>query len=262
MARTGLLDALFDSKLALATACAGAVAIGVLAVVAWSRPDVARDAEPAPARSWDSPLGPGLLAGPVRDMPGPGLDAQVMRDVKIALDDAGHLAPDPALRKLMDAFLVKSERAERQAMATQLRALLQARLRAPAAGEADRLVTDYLAYLGMEEQMRERERFARPDPSGLSDQEIEHLLAWQQQRAQLRQRMLGSAVSRAWFEEEDGRCIAAFEDWRKQGTPQGTDEEGDSVELMLRRRHGAVLEERRNNNAQACAAQIAETMAP
>jgi lipase chaperone LimK len=190
------------------------------------------------------------------------LEGQIAPGTKIAVDSAGHLVPDPALHKLMDDFLLKGRETDRAAMVGQLRAFLQASLRPPASSEADRLVSDYLAYLGAESQMLARERFAPADPSGLTDREIEHLLAWQQARAQLRERMLGVAVTQAWFGQADSTCVSAFEEWRKQQAPAGQDDEADSVELTERRLHGAALEERRNNNAQACAAQVMQTMAP
>jgi lipase chaperone LimK len=211
---------------------------------------------PAPAAAqWDGTAGPGMLSGPVRDMPA--LDAKVMRDTKIAVDAAGHLAPDRALRSLMDGFLLKGKPSERQAMETQLRVFLRDSLRQPAAGEADRLVTDYLAYMKAEQQMLSRERFTKPDPSGLSEEQVKHLLAWKEQRTALRERTLGAAVVHGWFEEEDGNCHVALTDWLKQREPL---EQADPVELMTRRRFGAALEERRNQGAQACAAQIAESM--
>jgi hypothetical protein len=257
MRTTSLIDALFDSKLALGIACAGAVAAGVLAVVLWQRPaDAPAAASAQAAGSWDAGVGPGLLSSPVRDLPA--IDAQLVRDTKIAVDAAGHLVPDRALRSLMDGFLVKGKQSERQAMETELRLFLRQSLRPPAAGEADRLVTAYQAYQQAEEQMLSRERFTQPDPDGLSDEQVKHLLAWQRQRADLRQRMLGAAVASAWFDEEDGNCAAVLDDWQKQLAPPDDD---DSNEQLARRRFGNSLAERRNNNAQACAAQIAESMA-
>jgi lipase chaperone LimK len=194
----------------------------------------------------------------VRDLPPLALDPQAMRDTKIVVDAAGHLVPDRALRNLMDGFLVKGKPSERQAMEAQLRVFLRDRLKQPAAGEADRLVTDYLAYLNLEQQMLSRERLTQPDPSGLSEEQVQHLLAWQKQRAGLRQRMLGTAAASAWFDEEDGGCANALGDWQKQLEPPDDD---DSNEQFARRRYGQRLAERRNNNAQACAAQIAESMA-
>jgi lipase chaperone LimK len=193
----------------------------------------------------------------VRDLPPLALDPQVMRDTKIAVDAAGHLVPDRALRRLMDEFLVKGNPSERQAKEVQLRELLRDRLKLSAAGEADRLVTDYLAYLNVEQQMLSRERFTQPDASGLTDEQVQHLLAWQKRRADLRQRMLGTSAASAWFDEEDGGCASALGDWEKQMAPPDDD---DSNEQFARRRYGQRLAEGRNHDAQACAAQIAGSM--
>jgi hypothetical protein len=257
MGTHGFIDRLFDSKLGLGIVGATAMAIAVLAVVHWQRPKVVQEAAPAPAAQWGGAIGPGMLSGPLRDMPG--LEAQAMRDTKIAVDAAGHLVPDRALRSLMDGFLVNGKQSERQAMEAQLRVFLRGRLSQPAAGEADRLVTDYLAYIDVEQQMLSRERFTQPDPSGLSDEQIKHLLAWQKQRAEVRQRMLGTAAASAWFDAEDGDCANALNDWQKQMAPPDDD---DSNEQFARRRYGQRLKEGRNNNAHACAVQIAGSIAP
>ncbi|MGZ5199532.1 MAG: hypothetical protein ACXWC4_07145 [Telluria sp.] len=252
----GLVDALFDSKLALGVAGVGAVAIGVLAVVLWQRPADPPARAPAQAGSWNGPVGPGLLAGPVRDLPS--FAMQDTRDAKIAVDASGHLVPDRALQQLMDEFLVKPRPAERQALEAQLRNFLRQRLDQPAAGEADRLVTSYVAYLQAEQQMLARERFTPSDPNGLSGQQVEHLLAWQRERAGLRERLLGTEVATAWYAEQDGNCAVVLNDWEKQLAPPDDD---DSAEQWNRRRYGDALAERRNNDAQACAAQIAESIA-
>jgi hypothetical protein len=258
MRTNGFIDRLLDTKLGVGIVGATAMAIAVLAVVYWQRPKVVQEAAPAPAAQWDGAMGPGMLSGTLRDMPASALEAQTMRDTKIAVDAAGHLVPDRALRSLMDGFLVKVKPSERQAMEAQLRVFLRGRLSQPAAGEADRLVTDYLAYMNMEQQMLSRERFTPPDPSGLTDDQIKHLLAWQKQRAELRQRMLGTAAASAWFDAEDGDCANALNDWQKQMAPPDDD---DSNEQFARRRYGQRLAEGRNNNAQACAAQIAGSIA-
>jgi hypothetical protein len=258
MRTNGFIDRLFDSKLGLGIVGATAIAIAVRAVVYWQRPETVQEVAPAPAAQWDGAIGPGMLSGPLRDMPASALEAQSMRDTKIAVDAAGHLVPDRALRSLMDGFLVNGKQSERQAMEAQLRAFLRDRLSQPAAGEADRLVTDYLAYMNVEQQVLSRERFTQPDPSGLTDDQIQHLLAWQKRRAELRQRMLGTAAASAWFDAEDGDCANALNDWQKQMAPPADD---DSNEQFARRRYGHRLEEGRNNNAQACAAQIAGSIA-
>jgi hypothetical protein len=70
--------------------------------------------------------------------------------------------------------------------------------------------------------------------------------------------MLGTAAASAWFDAEDGDCANALNDWQKQMAPPDDD---DSNEQFARRRYGQRLEEGRNNNAQACAAQIAGSIA-
>jgi hypothetical protein len=72
--------------------------------------------------------------------------------------------------------------------------------------------------------------------------------------------MLGAAVSQAWFGLEDADCRTALADWRLARTPAGS-EEVDSNELRARRLHGAMLEQRRNEQAQSCAAQLMDRLA-
>lgn len=255
------MDSLLDNKLTIAAAAA-AVVLGVMGTIYTQRADVPSAAAPAPAAgAWDNRIGPGMMAGSAGDFPALGAAVHTDRDAKLTLDKAGHLVPDFSLRKLIDSFLAKSKGVVRAAQVADLRAFLKSRVAAPAALEADRVVTDYLAYLGAEEQMLARERFARPDPSGLTDAEVEHLLAWQQQRVQLRERMLGSQVAKAWFEAEDSDCVTALHEWQMQRQPVDGTHEPDSVELSERRLHGAALEERRNNNAQLCAGQISSGLA-
>lgn len=255
-------DSLFDSRLALGAAGVCAVAVGVMGVLYWQRPAVAPHAPPAQAASaWDNPIGPGLLAAPPRELATPQAAAPVARDTRIALDTGGHLVVNLALRTLFDAFIARGKGAQGADAALELRAYLNGRLAAPAAQEAQHLVGDYLAYRDAEAQLRASARFAPPGPSGLSERDVAQLLAWQQQRAQLRQRMLGAVVAQAWFELEDAGCAAALGDWQKQRDPQVPDEEPDSVTLRERRVHGAMLDARREFNAQACASQIREGLA-
>lgn len=258
MRRAGLLDALFDNKLALGIAGAAAVTAGVYAVVLWQRPAAAPADVPAKLGSWNDPVGPGLLRSSSSGS-APAFDVQVPRDARITVDALGHLVPDLALRKLMDGFLVRAKPSERQAMLAQLREFLTGRLRQPAASEADHLAIAYDAYLQQEALMVASERFTAPDPGGLSDQQVQHLLAWQHDRAQLRERMLGAAVAAVWFTEEDVNCTEALNEWEKQMAPPG---DNDSTEQFNRRRWGDMLAQRRNDNAQACAAQIAQSIAP
>jgi hypothetical protein len=255
MARMRFIDQVFDSRLVLAAAAAGAVLAGALGVWYFQHRHAPRPAAPAPAADpWAAPIGPGMLAAapsaPSVDSPA----AQVDRGTHIALDAEGHLAPDRKLRVLMDSYLAQASGQQRRAAAQALRAYLKGVLQGPAAREADRLAIDYLGYLEAEQQMRARERFSLPGPAGLSGPDTQHLLDWQSARAQLRERWLGGAVAKAWFDADDAGCAAALHDWQLQREP--LEEVQDVAELQERRLHGAMLEEQRSANALDCAARI------
>ena len=253
-----LVDALFDSKLALGAAGAGAVAIGVLAVVLWQGPAEAPAQASAPVGTWNDPVGPGLLRSGAAPAGGP-FEAQVPRDARIAVAAPGPHGAAQARRGGVGGVQRKAPPSQRQAMQAQLRQFLAGRLRQPAAGEADQLATAYAAYLQEEAQLLARQGFTAPAPDGLSDQQVQKLLGWLHDRAQLRERLLGTDVAAAWFTQEDADCTQALIDWEKQLTPP---DEEDSNEQMNRRRWGDTLGQRRNNNAQACAAQITGSGAP
>jgi hypothetical protein len=127
--------------------------------------------------------------------------------------------------------------------------------------QAQTLAADYLRYLHAEAALRASERIASSDPSSMSAAQAEQMQAWQERRAQLRERMLGSAVAQAWFGVEEADCRTALADLRLTRLPAGADEV-DSNELRARRLHGAMLEQRRNEKAQACAAQLMDRLAP
>jgi lipase chaperone LimK len=237
-----------DSKPVFGFACVLAVAAGVMGAVYLRDTDAPPAAAARPA-SWDGPVGPGALAAaaPTADS---GHGEQPL------LDPAGRLMVDPALHRLFDSFL-KGGGAPRE---RELRAYLKRRLGQPALAQAEGLAGDYLRYLQAEAALRASQRFAPPDPAGLSPSDVAQMLAWQQQRAQLRERMLGSAVSQAWFGTEDADCRMALADWRLARAPADS-EEVDSNELRERRLHGAALEQRRNERAQSCAGQLMERLA-
>ncbi|MFL6673343.1 MAG: hypothetical protein ACJ8LG_08645 [Massilia sp.] len=262
------MTSLFDSRLAIGVAGATAIALGVLGA-AWLRgadapgaaAPLATAGQAQAAGAWAAPIGPGALAAPASALPGMGGDSLPTGEPQLALDGGGHLVPSLALRKLVDSYLGNPSGAQRQARANELRAYLKGRLKAPALAEALRIVSDYLGYLEIEEQLLARERFARPDPSGLSDAQVEHLLAWQQQRSRLRERTLGTLVAQAWFETEDANCATALSDWRLLHQAPAEGEELESNELRARRVHGPVLEQRRNMHAQACASLLVDGLA-
>jgi len=234
------MASLFDSKAAIGLACVVAVAVGAGSVV-WLHGDgVTPAAAPvAPQAGWDGPIGPGVVTAPAPAAPdGPPLT-----------DAEGNLRVDPALHTLFDSYLAQP------GGAAALRAYLDHRLVPPARKQGTDLVDAYVRYLQADDALRARVRVTRPDPSGLSDRQVTDLLAWQQDRAQLRDRMLGPAVAQAWFGADDADCRIALEDWRKMRAAPDSDEV-DSNELHARRRHGAVLEQGRNERAQACAQRL------
>jgi hypothetical protein len=235
---------LLDTRLGFGLTCALAVAVGVMGVV-YLRDTAASPGAPAMSAtaspSWDGPVGPGALAAPAAA----GTAALAGEQPLSGAD--GRLVVDQALRRLFDSFLDKGKLREQA-----LRSYLRSRLNPPALAQAESLAGDYQRYLQAEAALRARARLAPVDPAGLSVPQVEQMLALQQQRAQLRERMLGMPVTQAWFGAEDEKCRMAFLDWRKMRAPAES-EEVDSNELRARRLHGAVLEQSRNERALSCA---------
>lgn len=238
-------------------AALGAVVLSAFAVWQWQRA-AAPDAAPATssARAWDGPIGPGLASGAAPQFPALGANLATPGEPGLATDAAGHLVPSLALRTLIDSYLVPGKAAGRRARADELRAMLRRKLAAPAAGEADRIISQYLDYLETEERLLAREQFSAPAAAGLSERDVDHLLAWQEQRAQQRERVIGPALAQAWFAADDARCGAMLRDWQLQHVALAPGQELDQAELRERRLRGAVLQERRDADAQRCAAQM------
>lgn len=234
------MASLFDSKAVVGLACVAAAAIGAGSVV-WLRGGIGTPAAvaAAPRAGWEGPVGPGRVAA----------QAPAGIDDPALTDGAGRLRIDAGLRTLFDGYLAKTGGAAR------LHAYLASRLAPPARGQAVELADAYARYLQAEQALRAHARLAPPDPSGLSDGQVADMLAWLRERADLRERMLGTAVAQAWFGNDDGDCRTALEDWRKMRAPADA-EEVDSNELRARRLHGAVLEQARNERAQACARRL------
>lgn len=231
------MDAEAENRLTIGATIV-AVLIALLAVWCWPRGS-APELGPTAARGWDGPVGPGVISGAAADVTHTGA--------------ASPLIADLALRKLMDSYLRQG--GDRRAGAVQLRAHLAQKFAGPMAAEADRIVTAYVGYLETEDRLLARERFNAPG-SGLSERDVERLVAWQEQRAQRRQRALGPVLAQAWFDADDDRCGAALRDWQVQHVAPDPAREPDAVELREQRLHGAVLAARRDEDAQACALQI------
>lgn len=244
------MDSPFETRLTLAAAV-GAVVLSVLAVWYCQRgtaPDSVAVAAAVP--SWDRPIGPGLARG----VPPPlGVEPAPSSEPGLALDSSGHLVAGLALRKLFDAYLARGAVTERPARAQQLRAYLQGK---PAAAEAERIAGLYLQYLETEDRLLAREGLRPEAMQNLAQRDVERLLAYRDQRAQIRERMLGPVLARSWFAADDSRCDAALREWRMQHVAPEAGQELDPVEIRERRIHGAAMEARRDADAQECAAQM------
>lgn len=141
-------------------------------------------------------------------LPGPQLE--------MALTDTQQLIADGALRSIMDSFLLaRSDDGRLQA----LRDYLVRRLPPSATQEALQLAERYNAYLKQHDALLSAQNFPEtPDPLRLA--------SWQQQRRQLRVRLLGERVTEEWFGNEDTYLQQALaEATQPQDGPLANEEE-------------------------------------
>ncbi|RZT10712.1 lipase chaperone protein [Duganella sp. CF402] len=177
-----------------AHALAGAAALlAFVAVVAPSSFAPQRTAAPAPA-STSPPGDMAMVPGAANNrffrelgssLPGP--------QIEISLTDTKQLITDGALRAIMDSYLLgRSDESRLPA----LRDYLVGRLPPAAAQDALQLAERYSAYLAQHDALLAAQNFPEtPDPVRLA--------GWQQQRRQLRIRLLGERVTEEWFGAED-----------------------------------------------------------
>jgi hypothetical protein len=242
-----------ETPLTLAGALAAIVA-GVLAALYWQQQAAPESAvATAPAATWDWLVVPGMSRV---DTPSPGLIPEPAPEPGLALDPDGHLVAGLALRRLIDSYLARGPAETRAERVRQLLDFLNHRLAAAAAAEGARIVGRYSQYLDTQERLLARERFEAFATRPLSERDVERLLDYREQRAQLRERVLGAKLARAWFEADDSRCVAALREWQLQHVAPEAGQELDPIEIRERRIHGAALEARRNEDAQVCAAQM------
>lgn len=239
----------------------GSVFLTVLSVWYWQRAPAQDTLLLQSAPNWDGPVGAGTLRAAPGEQSAPVLFRQASSPLPLTIDADGHLKTDLALRRLIDSFLANGPLAERQQRALDLRTSLKSTLVAPASNEADHIVTIYLDYLDAQDRFLARERLPAPAASGLTESGVEHLLAWQEQRRQLRQRLLGVELTQTWFATDDARCASVLRDWIKQFGSADPSAETDLAELRERRLHGPALEAIRAADAQSCAAQISQGFA-
>jgi hypothetical protein len=173
-------------------------------------------AVPAPA-SASPPGGMAMVPGAANNrffrelgnsLPGP--------QVEVALTDTQQLIADGALRSIMDSFLLaRSDDGRLQA----LRDYLVRRLPPAAAQDALQLAERYSAYLTQHDALLAAQNFPETrDPVRLA--------SWQQQRLQLRIRLLGERVTEEWFGAEDAYLQQALaEATQLQDGPAANEEE-------------------------------------
>lgn len=133
---------------------------------------------------------------------------------ELSLTDNQELIADFALHALMDSFLLNRRDASRmQALIDHLRRTLPAN----AAAEAIQIATHYQAYLVAHDELLAAQNFTSEDATSL---DLNRLSSWQQQRQQLRVRMLGERIALEWFGNEETYAVQALDEWRQRGSGQ------------------------------------------
>lgn len=143
-------------------------------------------------------------------------DADPGPSTEIALTDTQGLIADSALRSVMDQYLL-DRRDDGRLPA--LRAHLQRKLPPTAAQEAVQLAEAYAGYLLMHDRLLAAQNLSSTEDTG-------RIASWQQQRHQLRIRMLGERVTEEWFGTEEAYLTQALEEARQpqESTPASEDE--------------------------------------
>ncbi|OEZ98974.1 hypothetical protein [Duganella sp. HH101] len=128
----------------------------------------------------------------------------------LSLTDKQELIADFALHQLMDSFLLNRSEAE-------LEAYLRRALPAGAANEAIQIAARYQRYLAAHDELLAAQHFTSADPAS---QDLNRIISWQQQRRQLRIRMLGERIALEWFGNEDAYLGQALDEWRLRSEGQ------------------------------------------
>lgn len=165
----------------------------------------------------------GRLASRVDDSGAPAVSGPAS---DLALTDDGQLIADHALRAMMDAYL--SHRADTERLQA-LGKALAARLPPAAVTQARQLAMRYDAYLGQHGALLQAQNFGdRPD--------LYRIKSWQQQRQQLRERLLGVTVAEQWFGTEEAYLQQALDELAlptgAPSTPSDTEDARRHAERM------------------------------
>ncbi|WP_343729562.1 hypothetical protein [Duganella sp.] len=134
---------------------------------------------------------------------------------EITLTDTQSLIADSALRSVMDYYLLdRGDDGRLQALRTHL----QRRLPPAAAQEAVQLAEAYAGYLVLHDQLLAAQNFINAEDTG-------RLASWQQQRHQLRMRLMGERVTEEWFGTEEAYLAQALEEARQPQVNAPTSED-------------------------------------
>jgi hypothetical protein len=193
-----------------ALAALTALAAALLAAQAWRTspaPAASRAADIATTRP---PLADSAAQRLFRDLGSQ--PPHALSSAELSLTDNQELIPDFALHALIDSFLLNHDDAGRmQALSDHLHRTLPA----GAADEAMQIATRYQAYLTAHDELLAAQHFSAGDATSL---DLNRLSSWQQQRHQLRVRMLGERIALEWFGNEETYAVQALDEWRQRGS--------------------------------------------
>jgi len=129
-------------------------------------------------------------------------DTSPPQGLEVGVDQ--HLRINHALRDVFDYYLLGGFPGSRAEHMAQLLAHLKAGLPALAYADAERLAQSYLAYLTAHDALLARQAMPVVTlDSQMAAPDAERIAAWFSQLSRLRQDMLGVAVARIWYGDED-----------------------------------------------------------
>ncbi len=155
-----------------------------------------------------------IQLSPVRFGPGEWMTASVdegkFSDLdlpqQLAITPDQQLLIDQTLHEVMDLFLLSEKednRGDRREVNTRaLRQYLQGKLPPTAYQQALQILEHYLSYMDAHDQMLTVQTLPTPG-SVLGERDVQRVLTWLEQRARLRQSLLGAHATLAWYEDED-----------------------------------------------------------
>ncbi|MET0266058.1 MAG: lipase secretion chaperone [Duganella sp.] len=202
--------------------------IGLLTTPAHEKPSPAADTSRSQAAAGEA------RRVPVAAPPATATALSAAPTTSIALDDKQSLIADHALRAVFEHYLLGKREGAHDAASrlTALHAYLQRQLPPNAALNARQLASNYSAYLSAHDSLLAAQHFS-------STPDLNRLASWQQQRHQLRLRMLGEQVTHEWFGTEDTYLTEAIR--QAMLARDGALPAPDSEEEVLHRQHMAQV---------------------